>query len=293
MPSNNYRETQYWFELTGNRRDNTVMNITPHSKDESEPHVLFTHDDGVAVLTLNRPRRFNPLSAVMLAELAQHLDAIASDPKVRAVVLAARGPAFCAGHDLREMRARPSQSYYKALFQKCTEVMLKIVQCPVPVIARVQGLATAAGCQLVATCDLAVAADTARFAVSGVTLGLFCSNPSVALVRNVPRKQAFEMLVTGDFIDAPTALRYGLINRIGASQRIDSMVRDLCENIMRHPPAAVRTGKQLFYRDSERSLRDAYEHAGAVMACNMMEQDTLEGVQAFLDKREPHWPHRE
>ena len=293
VPLNHYRETQYWFELAGNRRDNTLMKNASSLTDENEPHVLFTQHDGIATLTLNRPRRFNPLSEAMLAELAQHLDAVASDSKLRAVVLAARGPAYCAGHDLREMRAQPSQDYYKALFQKCTEVMLKIVECPVPVIARVQGLATAAGCQLVATCDLAVAADTARFAVSGVTLGLFCSTPSVALVRNVPRKQSFEMLITGDFIDAPTALRYGLVNRIGASQRVDSMVRALCENIKRHPPAAVRTGKRLFYRDSEQSLRDAYQHAGDVMACNMMEQDTLEGVQAFLDKREPHWPHRE
>lgn len=265
---------------------------TPSSANDCAPLVLRDEHQGVVTLTLNQPRRFNPLSEAMLASLTQHLDAVSHDARVRVVVLAARGAAFCAGHDLREMRAQPSASYYKELFQQCTQLMLGIINCPVPVIARVQGLATAAGCQLVATCDLAVAADTARFAVSGVTLGLFCSSPSVALTRNVARKQAFEMLMTGEFIDAPTALRYALVNRIGPSQQLDSMVQELCTSIKRHPPVAVRTGKRMFYHDAQQSLRDAYEYAGDVMACNMMEHDTLEGVQAFLEKREPDWPHR-
>ena len=268
------------------------MSKIEHTANTHGPLVLREERDGVVTLTLNQPRRFNPLSEAMLTSLSQHLDAVSADPGVRVVVLAAQGPAFCAGHDLREMRAQPSQQYYKALFAQCTQVMLGIVNCRVPVIARVQGLATAAGCQLVATCDLAVAADTARFAVSGVTLGLFCSTPSIALAANVPRKQAFEMLFTGEFIDAPTALRYGLVNRTAPSHLLDAMVEELCASITRHPPVAVQTGKRMFYHQHRQSLEDAYQYAGDVMACNMMEQDTLEGVQAFLDKREPHWPHR-
>ena len=254
--------------------------------------MLRHQHDGVVTLTLNQPQRFNPLSEAVLAGLTQHLDAVCADPEIRVVVLAAQGPAFCAGHDLREMRAQPSQKYYEELFRQCTQVMLRIINCRVPVIARVQGLATAAGCQLVASCDLAVAADTARFAVSGVTLGLFCSTPGVALATNVPRKQAFEMLFTGEFIDAPTALRYGLVNRTGPSHQLDTMVDELCASITRNPPVAVETGKRIFYQQHRQALQDAYRNAGEVMACNMMEQDTLEGVQAFLDKREPNWPHR-
>ncbi len=256
------------------------------------PLVVREDADGVATLTLNRPARFNPLSEAMLDALGGALGEAAADDAVRVVVLAARGRAFCAGHDLREMRAQPSQAYYQDLFARCTQVMLSVVRCPKPVIARVQGLATAAGCQLVATCDMAVAADTARFAVSGVTLGLFCSTPSVALSRNVARKRAFEMLVTGGFIDAPTALGYGLVNRVVPSWRLDAEVQALADTVRRHPPSAVATGKRMFYRQVEQSLEDAYRYAGDVMACNMMEEDTLEGVQAFLDKREPDWSHR-
>jgi len=254
-----------------------------------EPLVLHAFGGGVATLTLNRPERYNPLSEAMLDALAAALRAASADDGVRVIVLAARGRAFCAGHDLREMRAAPSHDYYRALFARCTEVMLDIVRCPKPVIARVQGLATAAGCQLVATCDLAVAADTARFAVSGVTLGLFCSTPGVALSRNVPRKQAFEMLFTGDFVDAPTAVRHGLVNRAVPSARLDAEVAALAARIARHPPVAVSAGKRLFYRQLEAGLEQAYRDAGEVMACNMMAEDTLEGVQAFLDKRAPAW----
>jgi len=253
------------------------------------PLVLCERSGVVATLTLNRPQRFNPLSELMLDALQEALEQVGRDPGVRAVVLAARGRAFCAGHDLREMRAQPSLDYYRMLFARCTQVMLAILRCPKPVIARVQGLATAAGCQLVATCDLAVAADTVRFAVSGVTLGLFCCTPGVALSRNVPRKQAFEMLVTGEFIDAPTALRHGLVNRVVPSAHLDREIGTLTNAITRHPPIAVETGKRVFYQQLQNTLEDAYRHAGEAMACNMMAEDTLEGVQAFLDKRPPRW----
>ena len=264
------------------------MAAVQNAEDET-PLVLRTHAGSVATLTLNRPSRFNPLSEAMLDALSEAIEQVGGDAGVRTVVLAAKGRAFCAGHDLREMRAQPSLDYYRMLFARCTQLMLAIVRCPKPVIARVQGLATAAGCQLVATCDLAVAADTARFAVSGVTLGLFCCTPGVALSRNVPRKQAFEMLVTGDFIDAATALRYGLVNRVVPSARLDQAIASLTNAIARHPPVAVQTGKRVFYRQLEQTLADAYRDAGDAIACNMMEEDTLEGVQAFLDKRPPRW----
>jgi len=266
------------------------MAIAEQRSCDDGPLVLRTDSGPVATLTLNRAQRFNPLCEAMLDALEAAIEQAGRDPGVRAIVLAAHGRAFCAGHDLREMRAQPSQDYYRTLFARCTQVMLGIVRCPKPVIARVQGLATAAGCQLVATCDLAVAADTARFAVSGVTLGLFCCMPGVALSRNVPRKQAFEMLVTGEFIDAPTALRHGLVNRVVPSARLDAEIASLTDAIARHPPVAVQTGKRVFYRQLEDSLEDAYRFAGDAMACNMMEEDTLEGVQAFLDKRPPRWP---
>jgi len=267
------------------------MATAEHYPGSDEPLVSRQDSGGIATLTLNRPERFNPLSESMLDALSGAMRDVSQDPAVRVVVLAATGRAFCAGHDLREMRAQPSEPYYRALFSRCTELMLGIVGCPKPVIARVQGLATAAGCQLVATCDLAVSADTARFAVSGVTLGLFCSTPGVALSRNVARKQAFEMLITGDFIDAETALRYGLVNRVVPAGMLDVAVTELAGAIIRHPPVAVETGKRMFYRQIEASLRDAYGYAGETMACNMMAEDTLEGVQAFLEKRPPRWPH--
>ena len=270
----------------GNRSGDPMATAEDHL-DSDATMVLRDDDAGVATLTLNRPDRFNPLSEAMLDALDGALEAVASDPAVRVVVIAARGRAFCAGHDLREMCTSPSEDYYRALFSRCTRMMLRIVAMPKPVIARVQGLATAAGCQLVASCDLAVAADTARFAVSGVTLGLFCATPGVALSRNVARKQAFEMLITGRFIDAPTAVRYGLVNRAVPSARLDRAVNELAGAILGNPEVAVRAGKQLFYRQLESDLESAYRDAGSVMACNMMEQDTLEGVRAFLDKRPP------
>jgi enoyl-CoA hydratase/carnithine racemase len=244
---------------------------------------------GVVTLTLGRPQSFNALSEGMLAALQAELDAVAADESVRAVVIAATGKAFCAGHDLKEMRAKPSRAYYEALFAQCARMMLTIQRLPVPVIARVQGIATAAGCQLVAACDLAVAADSARFAVSGVNLGLFCSSPSVPLARNVARKPAFEMLVTGEFISADEARARGLVNRVATMEALDGAVESLVAAIVAKPRSAIALGKALFYRQIECGSEAAYEDAARTMAGNMMEADTLEGVQAFIDKRKPAW----
>jgi enoyl-CoA hydratase/carnithine racemase len=261
--------------------------------DDSTSPVPFVRTErdarGVVRLTLDRPQSFNALSAGMLTALQRALDDVGADPTARVVVLAAEGKAFSAGHDLKEMRAEPSQAYYEALFAQCARVMLTIQRLPVPVIARVQGIATAAGCQLVAACDLAVAAASARFAVSGVNLGLFCSSPSVALSRNLGRKAAFEMLVTGAFISAEQAKAEGLVNRVVAPEGIDAEIESLAASIVAKPRVAVAMGKALFYRQLEAGVEAAYADAGRTMACNMMEDAALEGVQAFIDKRPPRW----
>ncbi len=244
---------------------------------------------GVVTLTLNRPQAYNALSEELLAALQAEVDELGSDSGVRVVVLAAAGKAFCAGHDLRQMRAAPSLEYYRRLFAQCSQLMQSLTRLPVPVIARVHGVATAAGCQLVAQCDLAVASSEARFAVSGVNLGLFCSTPGVQLARNVGRKQAFEMLVTGELIDARQAQERGLVNRVVEPAALDAEVARLAASICAKPRVAVTLGKQLFYRQVELGLAAAYEAAGQTMACNMMEADALEGVQAFIDKRAPRW----
>ena len=255
-----------------------------------EPMVLRHRDArGVVTLTLNRPRAYNALSEGLLTALQQELDGLAEDAGVRVVVLAAAGPAFCAGHDLKEMRADPALDYYQRLFAQCGAMMMSLQRLPVPVIARVQGLATAAGCQLVAMCDLAVAASDARFAVSGVNLGLFCSTPSVALSRNLPRKAAFEMLVTGEFISAAQALDQGLVNRVATPDRLDAEVEALVASVVAKPRVAVAMGKQLFYRQIETGIEAAYADAAHTMACNMMDDCALEGVQAFIEKRPPNW----
>ena len=259
---------------------------------EAEERVVLRGQDmrGVVTLTLNRPQAFNALSEAMLAALQRDLDVIAKDDSVRVVVLAAEGKAFCAGHDLKEMRAKPSLDYYERLFAQCSEMMLSVQRLPVPVIARVQGIATAAGCQLVAMCDLAVASRTAKFAVSGVNLGLFCSAPGVALSRNVLRKAAFEMLVTGEFISAEEAKVRGLINRVAEPEQLHAEIEKLVVSIISKPRVAVAMGKELFYRQIELDIADAYEAAAQSMACNMMNEAALEGVQAFIDKRPPRWP---
>jgi enoyl-CoA hydratase/carnithine racemase len=250
---------------------------------------LERDDRGVITLTLNRPQAFNALSESLLAQLQRALDLIETDPAARVLVLAGAGRAFCAGHDLREMRAQPSLGYYQRLFDDCARMMLTLRRLPIPVIARVHGVATAAGCQLVAQCDLAVAASDARFAVSGVNLGLFCSTPGVPLSRDVPLKQAFEMLVTGDFIDAAAARERGLVNRVVPPEALDEEVGKLVAGILRKPRVAIALGKELFYRQSELGLAAAYEAASHTMALNMMEPVALEGVQAFIEKRPPRW----
>jgi enoyl-CoA hydratase/carnithine racemase len=244
---------------------------------------------GVITLTMNRPQAFNALSEAMLDALQTELDVIARDSSARLVVIAAAGKAFCAGHDLKEMRAEPSQQYYETLFAQCGRMMMAIQRLPVPVIAQVQGIATAAGCQLVAMCDLAVASADARFAVSGVNLGLFCATPSVALSRNLGRKQAFEMLVTGAFISAEQAMAKGLVNRVVPPEAIEAEVAALVDAIVGKPRVALAMGKALFYRQLEEGIEAAYADAAETMACNMMDDSALEGVQAFIDKRPPNW----
>ena len=258
---------------------------------DSSPALLGVCKDerGVVWLTLQDPQRFNALSDAMLSALQQALDDIARDSSARVVVLAAEGKAFCAGHNLKDMAANPELAYYQQLFAQCSRVMLSIQKLPVPVIARVQGIATAAGCQLVAQCDLAVAASDARFATSGIQYGLFCSTPSVPLVRNMPAKQAMEMLLTGDFIDAPTALHYGLLNRVVPIDQLDAAVEELVAAIVSKPKVAIRMGKELVYRQREMGLESAYQLAGQTMATNMMDVDAQEGAQAFAQKRKPHW----
>lgn len=255
-----------------------------------EPILLHQRDErGVHTLTLNAPRSFNALSSPMLGLLQDSLDRIAADPQARAVVIAARGKAFCAGHDLKEMRATPEADFYRDLFARCSRMMLSIQRLPVPVIAKVQGLATAAGCQLVAQCDLAVAVDNASFGVNGIDVGLFCATPSVPLSRNMGPKQAMEMLLTGEFISAAQAQARGLVNRVVPSDGLDTEVLHLVQAILAKPREAIAMGKELFYRQRETGLEAAYQLAGQTMACNMMHPVAQEGVQAFIDKRAPQW----
>ncbi len=244
---------------------------------------------GVVTLTLNDPARFNALGHEMLAALQQALDAVAQDETTRVVVLAANGKAFCAGHNLKDMAANPDLAWYQQLFGQCSRMMLSIQKLPVPVIARVQGMATAAGCQLVAQCDLAVAVDTATFATSGIHYGLFCATPSVPLVRNISAKKAMEMLLTGDFIDAATALDQGLLNRVVPVDQLDAAVESLVQSILQKPWVAVAMGKALVYQQRELGLDAAYQLAGQTMAANMMDPAAQEGAQAFAEKRTPAW----
>ncbi|MBU0745398.1 MAG: enoyl-CoA hydratase [Gammaproteobacteria bacterium] len=250
----------------------------------------FTRDArGVVTLTLNDPSRFNALGSEMLSALQQALEDAGRDESVRLVVLAAAGKAFCAGHNLKDMAANPELAYYQKLFAQCSRMMLTIHKLPVPVIARVQGMATAAGCQLVAQCDLAVASDSASFATSGIHYGLFCATPSVPLVRNVPAKRAMEMLLTGDFIDAPTALAQGLVNRVVPGDALDTEVEKLVEAILQKPRVAVAMGKALVYQQRELGMDAAYQLAGQTMATNMMDDAAQEGARAFAEKRQPTW----
>jgi len=262
---------------------------SPGISADPDPLLLQRRKDGVAFLTLNRPAQYNALSEEMLAALQVAFEALAADVSIRVVVLAGAGKAFCAGHDLKQMKANPRLEYYQRLFEDCSRLMLQIQALPQPVIARVHGIATAAGCQLVAMCDLGLAADDARFAVSGVNVGLFCATPSVALTRNVGRKAAFEMLVTGEFIDAPAAVQRGLINRSVPADHLDREIDVLAAAIVAKPRAVIAAGKALFYRQLELGVVPAYQLAGQAMACNMMQAVAQEGVAAFIERRAPNW----
>lgn len=255
-----------------------------------QPFVLSTIANGVATLTLSRPERFNPLSYQMISGIQAELDAIASDPAVRVVILAAEGKGFCAGHDLKEMRAHAEdKGWQQSLFDSCSRMMITLTEIPQPVIARVHGIATAAGCQLVSMCDIAVAADTATFAMPGVNIGVFCSTPAVGVVRNIGRKRAMEMLLTGEPIDAATALSWGLVNRVVPESRLDAEIRRFTDIILSRSSAAIRFGKQSFYSQIDRPLGAAYDIASEVMACNMLLEDAAEGIDAFLQKRPASW----
>jgi len=260
--------------------------------DTNELLSVVRDERGVYAFTMQDPQRFNALGSEMLQRLQQALDAVDRDAQARVVVLAGSGKAFCAGHKLKDMAAHPDLSYYRDLFAQCSRVMLSINQLGVPVIARVHGIAAAAGCQLVAQCDLAVASTEARFATSGIHYGLFCATPSVPLVRNVPAKRAMEMLLTGDFIDAQTALKEGLVNRVVEPERLDAEVAALVNSIVEKPAVAVAMGKKLVYQQRELGLQAAYQLACQTMATNMMDADAQEGARAFAEKREPTWkPH--
>ena len=260
------------------------MNTKP-----DEDILLRADADGIATLTLNRPAARNALSTGLMAALQAEIDAIAADASVRVVVIAANGPAFCAGHDLREVRGTPTRAAYEALFAQCSALMLSITRLPQPVIARVHATATAAGCQLVATCDLAVAAETARFATPGVNIGLFCSTPMVAVSRNMGRKQTMEMLLTGDMIDAQAARAGGLINKVVPDPELDDAVAAYGRQIASKSPLTLKIGKEAFYRQLEMPLVDAYTYASEVMVANMLARDAGEGIDAFLEKRDPQW----
>jgi enoyl-CoA hydratase/carnithine racemase len=271
----------------------TATKTVPASAATADAQPLLRSDaGGIATLTLNRPGQFNALSEELLCAIQEALEDIEKDTSVRVVVIAANGPAFCAGHDLKQMRANPRKDYYDSLFAMCSRFMLTLARIPQPVIARVHGIATAAGCQLVAACDLAVAADIAKFATSGINYGLFCSTPSVALSRNVSRKQAAEMLFTGEFIDAATAKQFGLVNRCVALDKLDAEISAMANAIIGKSAVAVATGKKMFYKQIELGVDQAYDYAAEVMACNMMAADAGEGIDAFIEKRAPEWRHR-
>jgi len=251
--------------------------------------VLREDRAGVAWLTLNRPDAYNALSTELMTALQTTVDAIATDASVKAVVLSGAGKGFCAGHDLKQMRENRSEPYYKAVFAQCSKLMQSINALPQPVIARVHGIATAAGCQLVATADLAVAAEDARFGTPGVNIGLFCSTPMVAVSRNVPRKHVMEMLLTGEMIDAETAVSHGLINRAVPSGTLDDAVGELAAKIVSKSPLVLKIGKEAFYRQVEMPLDEAYAYTSEVMTRNMLARDAEEGMTAFVEKRTPVW----
>ncbi len=254
-----------------------------------QPLVLRTDRGGIATLALNRPAQFNAINGAMLTEMQAALDAIAVDPTIRIVVIAGAGRAFCPGHDLKEMLANSTEAFIGDLFRRCCDVMLTLQRIPQPVIAKVHGIATAAGCQIVAACDLAVAEEGARFATSGINFGLFCATPGVPVSRNISQKRAFEMLMTGEFVDAATALDWGLVNRVAPAERLDAEVDALARQMMDKPRAVVAAGKRFFYDQLERKLENAYAVASAEITRSMLADDAQEGVAAFVEKRKPRW----
>jgi enoyl-CoA hydratase/carnithine racemase len=256
---------------------------------EQPPLVLRQDAEGIAHLTLNRAPQFNLLTSEMIAALQTQFDRIASDENIRVVVLTGAGKGFCAGHDLKEIRDLGERARIEALFERCSRLMIAITQLPQPVIARVQGTAAAAGCQLVAQCDLAIAVDTAKFTTPGVNWGFFCSTPGVAVARNLPRKRAMELLLTGDLIDAATALQWGLLNRVVAAPELDAAVGELARKIAAKPRATIAAGKRAFYRQAESNLQDAYALAGRTIAASFAHEEGREGMDAFIDKRPPRW----
>jgi enoyl-CoA hydratase/carnithine racemase len=265
-----------------------MSSVSPELRSDT-PLVLRSVSDSIALVTLNRPQQYNALSLALLDELHETLEEIGRDGAIRAVVLAGAGKAFCAGHDLKELRSHAGREFAERVFQRCSEVMLAINRLPQPVIARVHGVAAAAGCQLTAQCDLAVAATEARFATSGINVGLFCATPSVPLSRNIPRKQAMEMLLTGEFIDAPTALRYGLINRVVDAALLDETIMQFARSIIAKPAVAIAAGKKAFYEQLQDGAAHAYEIATETMVCNLMTEEVAEGIDAFMEKRKPRW----
>ena len=261
-------------------------NVKESANDEI---LLIDIEDGIAKITLNRPTQYNALSSEMLTSLQNALNEIAENKVVKVVIIAANGRAFCAGHDLKEMRSSEDGDFHHTLFVQCARMMQTINQLPQPVIAQVNGTATAGGCQLVAVCDLAVAADSARFAVSGINVGLFCSTPAVPLSRNMHRKQAMQMLLTGEFIDANTAQRLGLINEVATIEELEAKTLELASKIAGKPATAIAMGKKLFYEQIRMDLSAAYNLASETMACNLGDEDAQEGIDAFIEKRAPKW----
>lgn len=253
------------------------------------PYVLREDQDGVATITLNRGERFNPLSHAMITALIDVLNQIAKDSAVRVVILKGSGRGFCAGHDLKEMQANRSEAWMQAMFDGCSDLMMCLTELPQPVIAQVHGIATAAGCQLTSMCDLAVAASDAKFALPGVNIGLFCSTPAVGVARNIGRKRAMEMLLTGETISAQTALEWGLVNRVVPAERLEAETRQLADQIKSKSSAVIAMGKKTFYRQIDENLSGAYATSGKTMTCNMMLNDSTEGINAFLEKRQPRW----
>jgi len=259
------------------------------SSENAVPALLRRDREGVATLTLNRPRQYNALSTEMMAALQKELDTIKENRGVKTVVIEGANHRFCAGHDLKELRANSDRTFFEGVFAQCSQLMLSLVRLPQPVIAKVEGIATAAGCQLVASCDLAYAAETAQFGTPGVNIGLFCSTPMVALSRAVPRKQAMEMLLSGEMISAKKAEAYGLINHAVPAAELDAEVTTMAQIIVSKSPLSLRIGKEAFYRQIKLGLEDAYSYASEVMTRNMLARDAEEGIDAFLEKRTPVW----